>query len=120
MNLSRRGFLGGLLATAAISASGAAIVIPQAPEFAGDTGWLLCNGQAISRTAYPRLFEVIQYAYGGDGDSFNLPDMRSRFDAVVTETAVRPIGEIVYAINPEHRPITPVGQMMAFFLGAGQ
>ena len=44
-------------------------------------GWLLCNGQAVSRSQYSRLFSVISTRYGGgDGYStFNVPDMRDRF-----------------------------------------
>lgn len=42
------------------------------------TGWLLCNGQAVSRTTYADLFAVIGTAYGvGDGSTtFNIPDLR--------------------------------------------
>lgn len=41
-------------------------------------GWLLCQGQAISRTAYAALFAVIGTAFGaGDGSTtFNVPDLR--------------------------------------------
>ena len=51
--------------------------------FAGSTapsGWLLCNGGAISRTAYSNLFNTISTNYGiGDGTTtFNLPDFRGR------------------------------------------
>lgn len=44
-------------------------------------GYLLCNGQAVSRTTYAALFAIIGTAYGaGDGvTTFNVPDMRSRF-----------------------------------------
>src|SRR6516164_470322 len=44
------------------------------------TGWLLCYGQAISRTVYAALFAVLGTTYGaGDGStSFNLPDLRGR------------------------------------------
>jgi microcystin-dependent protein len=44
-------------------------------------GWLECNGQAISRTDYERLFNTIGITFGaGDGDStFNVPDLRGRF-----------------------------------------
>lgn len=47
---------------------------------AAPAGWLLCQGQAVSRTRYPKLFEVIGTTYGsGDGSTtFNLPDMRGR------------------------------------------
>lgn len=42
------------------------------------SGWLLCDGTAISRTTYSELFAVIGTAFGsGDGSTtFNLPDMR--------------------------------------------
>jgi len=46
------------------------------------TGWLLCYGQAVSRTVtYDGLFAVIGTTFGvGDGSTtFNLPDMRGRF-----------------------------------------
>lgn len=41
-------------------------------------GWLFCNGAAVSRTTYRRLFDVIGTAYGtGDGSTtFNVPDLR--------------------------------------------
>ncbi|WP_104137213.1 tail fiber protein [Cryobacterium sp. Y62] len=43
-------------------------------------GWLLCQGQAISRTTYASLFADISTAYGtGDGSTtFNVPDFRGR------------------------------------------
>lgn len=43
-------------------------------------GWLLCNGQAVSRTTYSDLFAAIGVAYGiGNGTTtFNVPDMRGR------------------------------------------
>lgn len=52
-------------------------------EFAGITipnGWLLCDGAAVSRTAYNALFAMIGTAYGaGDGSTtFNVPDRRDR------------------------------------------
>lgn len=52
-------------------------------DFAGSSapvGWILCYGQAISRTDYPELFTVIGTTYGsGDGTTtFNLPDVRGR------------------------------------------
>ena len=52
--------------------------------FAGKTvpdGYLLCNGAAVSRTTYAKLFAVIGTTYGaGDGSTtFNLPDLNERF-----------------------------------------
>lgn len=47
------------------------------------TGWLLCDGAAISRTTYAALFAVIGTAFGaGDGaTTFNTPDLRGRIPA---------------------------------------
>lgn len=44
------------------------------------TGWLLCNGAAVSRATYAALFAILGTAYGvGDGSTtFNLPDLRDR------------------------------------------
>ena len=55
-------------------------------QYAGATapdGWLLCHGQAVSRTTYADLFAAIGTAYGaGDGSAtFNLPDLRGRIAA---------------------------------------
>ncbi|MBX3242385.1 MAG: tail fiber protein [Chitinophagaceae bacterium] len=52
-------------------------------SFAGSTaptGYLMCNGQAVSRTTYAGLFAAIGTTYGtGDGSTtFNLPDLRGR------------------------------------------
>lgn len=48
---------------------------------AAPTGWLMCDGSAVSRTTYAALFAAIGTTYGaGDGSTtFNLPDMRQRF-----------------------------------------
>lgn len=44
-------------------------------------GYLVCNGSAVSRTAFPNLFAAIGTLYGnGDGSTtFNLPDLRGEF-----------------------------------------
>lgn len=45
------------------------------------TGWLLCDGSAVSRTTYATLFTAISTTWGtGDGSTtFNLPDLRGQF-----------------------------------------
>lgn len=50
---------------------------------AAPTGWLLCHGQAVSRSSFAALFAVIGTTYGaGDGSTtFNLPDMLGRVAA---------------------------------------
>jgi microcystin-dependent protein len=45
------------------------------------SGFLLCDGTAVSRTTYKALYDVIGTAYGvGDGSTtFNPPDLRQKF-----------------------------------------
>lgn len=52
--------------------------------FAGETppeGFLLCNGQEVSRVTYARLFNVIKEKFGaGDGvTTFNVPNLVKKF-----------------------------------------
>lgn len=56
-------------------------VVLQWPMATPPTGWLLCNGQAISRVTYSRLFAKIDTVWGiGDGSTtFNVPDLRGMF-----------------------------------------
>src|SRR3972149_3319033 len=44
------------------------------------SGYLLCDGAAVSRTTYANLFDVIGTAFGvGDGSTtFNVPDIQRR------------------------------------------
>jgi len=69
--------LDGLATTDILMPSGSVIIYggTSAP-----TGWLLCDGSAISRSTYAALFSAIATAYGvGDGSStFNIPDIRGR------------------------------------------
>lgn len=53
-----------------------ASVIPQNHD-----NWILCNGQAISRSDYAELFEIIGDKFGqGNGvTTFNVPDYRGKF-----------------------------------------
>ncbi len=48
---------------------------------AAPSGYLVCNGSAVSRTAFATLFSKIGTLYGsGDGSTtFNLPDLRGEF-----------------------------------------
>lgn len=51
-------------------------------------GWLLCNGAAVSRTTYARLFAKIGTKYGtGNGSTtFNLPNLNDRVLQGTTNT----------------------------------
>lgn len=73
--------------------------IVQTARLAATTGWLLCQGQAISRAIYSALFSAIGTTYGvGDGSTtFNIPDMRSRipvgWDDPAAYADFRPLGK---------------------------
>ncbi len=45
------------------------------------SGYLLCDGQAVSRTTYAELFNIIGITYGsGDGSTtFNVPNLKDKF-----------------------------------------
>lgn len=57
----------------------AGCVIPYAGVYA-PTGFIMCDGSAISRSTYSRLFSVIGTTYGpGDGSTtFNVPNLAGR------------------------------------------
>ena len=45
------------------------------------TGWLMCDGTAVSRTTYAALYNIIGTSFGtGNGSTtFNVPDFVNRF-----------------------------------------
>ncbi|WP_291814035.1 phage tail protein [Limnobacter sp.] len=43
------------------------------------SGYLKCNGQAVSQTTYAALYQVIGATYGQTATTFNLPDLRGEF-----------------------------------------
>jgi microcystin-dependent protein len=68
------------------SPSGALIMWPTGTA---PSGWLLCNGAAVSRTTYAALFAVIGTTFGA-GDTtttFNLPDYRDKMPIGVNTIA---------------------------------
>lgn len=75
---------------------------------AAPTGFLLCDGSAVSRTTYAALFAVIGTSYGvGDNSTtFNIPDLRGRtvFGYKSTDSAFNAIGKTGGAkvVNSEH------------------
>lgn len=58
--------------------AGAVIFVPFS---AAPSGFIKCNGVALSRTTYSRLFDKIGTTFGsGDGSTtFNVPDLRGEF-----------------------------------------
>lgn len=68
------------LATATVQLLAPTGVIQGYAGSAAPTGWLLCDGSAVSRATYADLFTLIGTTYGvGDGSTtFNLPDLKGR------------------------------------------
>lgn len=66
------------------------------------TGFLMCDGTAVSRSTYSALFSVIGTAFGsGDGSTtFNLPDYRDRTVFMRNDKAV---GQTSLGSIPDHR-----------------
>jgi len=55
-------------------------VIMYTAAAAAPSGWLICDGSAISRTTFSALFNQIgtQYGIGNGSTTFNIPDMQGR------------------------------------------
>lgn len=71
------------IAPGAVSQSGTAAPVASILQFAGSTapsGWIICDGAAVSRSTYSDLFTAIGTAYGeGNGSTtFNLPNLKGR------------------------------------------
>ena len=64
------------------------------------SGWLLCNGAAVSRTTYANLFAKLGTKHGaGDGSTtFNLPNLNGRF--LEGTTNVANVGKLIEAGLP--------------------
>lgn len=93
-----------LAALAQYEATLGGVLIGSMTPYAGfdvPTGWLLCYGQAVSRTTYALLFATIGIAYGA-GDSsttFNLPDKRGRVSVGKDDMGGSPANRVTVAIS---------------------
>jgi microcystin-dependent protein len=75
---------GTLISPAPAQVSDLGLAVGTVVPYAGSsvpTGWLLCDGTAVSRSTYSTLFSVLGTTYGaGNGTTtFNVPDLRQRF-----------------------------------------
>lgn len=59
------------------------------------SGYLLCDGAAVSRTTYSTLFAIVGTAFGvGDGSTtFNVPDMQGNVPAGIGGSGITDIGD---------------------------
>ena len=103
------------------------------------TGYLECNGAAVSRTTYAALFAIIGTTYGtGNGSStFNIPDLRGEFvrgfDNGKGTDSGRSVGTSQGSANlshghsvsasvsdPGHNHATSLGNNRVFLVGGSQ
>jgi microcystin-dependent protein len=66
------------------------------PAAAAPTGYLLCDGAAVSRTTYAALFAIIGTTYGtGNGSTtFNLPNFTNRMPIGVGDASKYSMGSV--------------------------
>jgi len=62
------------------------VIIFVGPKANIPSGWLACDGAAVSSTTYPKLFSAIGTSWGANGGDFNVPDMRGYFIRGVSGT----------------------------------
>lgn len=102
IGIALAGVLSWIISATGISTSGG-MSLAQPVGFVGDyagstapAGWLLCYGQAISRTTYSQLFTAIGTTFGtGDGSTtFNIPDCRGRAGVGKDDMGGTPAGRI--------------------------
>jgi microcystin-dependent protein len=74
----------------------AGTIVPTLLQDEPGNGWKICNGQALSKIAYPRLFGILGETFGADADTFNLPDLRGRtlFGASASIGALMSLGGV--------------------------
>lgn len=82
------------------------------------SGWLECNGAAVSRTTYSDLFANISTTFGaGDGTTtFNLPELRGEFirgwDNARGIDSARVFGSFQYATGMDEQAQQDVSMRM--------
>lgn len=66
------------------------------------TGWMVCDGSAISRTTYSGLFSVIGTRFGtGDGSTtFNIPNLVEKFPRGIADNAATGAGSDTHSHSP--------------------
>jgi len=79
------------------------------------TGWLSCDGSAVSRITYAPLFAALGVTYGsGDGSTtFNLPDLRDRVPVGTSTGSLngRPSIQVLGAVGGEETHILTINEL---------
>ncbi len=84
------------------------------------TGWLVCDGTAVSRTTYADLFNVIgeNFGQGDNSTTFNVPDFRGRFLRGMDDGQTRdPNSSTRTAMNTGGNTGDAVGSVQGFATG---
>ena len=86
------------------------------------TGWLQCDGSAVSRTTYADLFTAIGTTYGsGDGSTtFNLPDLRGRTVCGKDNMGGSAANRITSAVTVDGTTLGQTGGSQSHTLTAGE
>lgn len=85
-------------------------------------GYLICDGSAISRSDYAKLFAVVGTSYGvGNGSTtFNLPDLRQRFPIGKAASGTgNSLGATGGAIDHKHTSAAHTHSVPAHYHGMG-
>ena len=92
------------------------------PGTTAPAGWLLCYGQAVSRSTYAELYAAIGTTYGtGDGSTtFNLPDYRGRVPFGKDNMGGSAAGRLTSTYGPDGTTLGSVGGAQSVTLTSGQ
>lgn len=85
-------------------------------------GYLICDGSAISRADYAKLFSIVGTTYGvGNGSTtFNLPDLRQRFPIGKAASGTgNSLGATGGAIDHKHTSAAHTHSVPAHYHGMG-
>jgi len=93
--------------------------------YAGSTapnGWLLCFGQAVSRTTYSALWSLLSTTYGaGDGvTTFNLPDLRGRVVAGLDNMGGSAASRLTNTVLTASNTLGATGGVQTYALTGGE
>jgi microcystin-dependent protein len=84
-------------------------------------GYLVCQGQLISKAEYPELYNICKSAFGAETSThFYLPDLRGKTIAGYddNDTAMNSIGKLLGNISHKHvSPLTWVQKNSSYYVG---
>jgi hypothetical protein len=79
------------------------------PTGTAPSGYLLCNGSAVSAGTYPDLFSVVGYTFGGSAGSFLLPNYTNRMPYGTTVGATGGSADAIVVSHTHTATVTDPG-----------